>query len=78
MGIDPDNPRSVVNLASPSGGRHIYVFLDNLYGNDQARCLLSEAGLQHVPGEIEFYPSTTHGFRLPFGYLPGQTHDPSA
>jgi hypothetical protein len=78
MGINPDNPRSVLNLGSPSGGRHIYVFFDNLYFLDQFTDLLHAAGLRHVPGEIEFYPSATHSFRLPFGYLPGQAHDPHA
>ena len=32
MGINPENPRSVLILRSPSGGRHYYVFLDALYG----------------------------------------------
>jgi len=78
MGINPDNPRSVLNLASPSGGRHIYVFFDRLYFLDQFHELLCYAGLRHVSGEIEFYPSRTHGLRLPFGSLPGQPHDPQA
>lgn len=78
MSINPDNPRSVLNLASPGGGRHIYVFFDALYSLDQYHELLLAAGLRHTPGEIEFYPSTTHGFRLPFGYLPGRAHDPDA
>jgi len=78
MGINPDNPRSVLNLASPSGGRHIYVFFDALYSLDQYHDLLHAASLRHVPGEIEFYPSSGHALRLPFGYIPGQPHAPHA
>jgi hypothetical protein len=76
LGINPENPRSVLNLASPSGGRHVYIFFDALYSLDQYYDLLHVAGLRHVTGEIEFYPATNQGFRLPFGYLPGQPHDP--
>jgi hypothetical protein len=78
MGINPDNPRSVLLLQTPSGGRHYYVFFDALYSLDQYHELLHAAGLKHIPGEIEFYPSPNHGLRLPFGFVPGQPHDPNA
>lgn len=78
MGVNPENPRSVLILRSPSGGRHYYVFLDQLQFLDQIHELLQDAGLQHVKGQIEFFPSTSNGLRLPFGYLPGQPHDPGA
>jgi hypothetical protein len=78
MGVNPENPRSVLILQSPSGGRHYYVFLDKLQFLGQIHELLQDAGLRHVKGQIEFFPSTSNGFRLPFGYLPGQPHDPTA
>jgi len=78
MGINPDNPRSVLIQITPRGGRHYYVFLDQVHFLDQIHDLLQEAGLRHSPGAIEFFPSTTHGFRLPFGYLPDRPHDPTA
>jgi hypothetical protein len=78
MGINPDNPTSVLIQPTPSGGRHYYVFFDAPYLLSQYHQLLQAAKLQHVPGEIEFYPSTKHGLRLPFGYIPGKTHDPQA
>ena len=77
MGINPKNPRSVLILRSPSGGRHYYVFLDALYGLwTRSRDLLQDAGLHHVKGQIEFFPSTSHGLRLPFGYVPGRPARP--
>jgi hypothetical protein len=78
IGINPDNPRSILIQRTPSGGRHYYVFFDALYSLDQYHELLHAAGLRHIPGEIEFYPSPSHGLRLPFGYIPGQPHDPHA
>ena len=78
MGINPDNPRSVLIQSTPSGGRHYYVFFDAPYGLDQYHALLHAVGLRHVPGEIEFYPSPNQGLRLPFGHIPGQPHDPGA
>ena len=78
MGINPENPRSVLILQSPSGGRHYYVFLDAPYFLTQIHELLQSADLRHVKGQIEFFPSTSHGLRLPFGYIPGQPHDPQA
>ena len=78
MGINPENPTSVLIQPTPGGGRHYYVFFDAPYLLSQYHHLLQAAKLQHVPGEIEFYPSTKHGLRLPFGYIPGQPHDPQA
>ena len=78
MGLNPDNHRSVLIQRTPSGGRHYYVFFDALYSLDQYHELFHAVGLQHIPGEIEFYPSPTHGLRLPFGFVPGQPHDPNA
>jgi hypothetical protein len=78
IGINPENPRSVLIQRTPSGGRHYYVFFDAPYSLDQYHALLHAVGLRHVPGEIEFYPSPKHGLRLPFGHNPGQPHDPRA
>jgi hypothetical protein len=78
MGINPDNPTSVLIQPTPSGGRHYFVFFDAPYLLSQYHQLLRAAKLQHVPGEIEFYPSTKHGLRLPFGYIPGQPYNPQA
>ncbi len=78
LGIDPGNPRHVLNLASPSGGRHYYIFLDPEDCTSAMTELWGLVGLRHVKGQIEFYPSTSQGFRLPFGHIPGQQHDPTA
>jgi hypothetical protein len=78
LGINPDNPSSVLIQRTPSGGRHYYVFFDALYLLYQFYDLLRAAKICHVPGEIEIYPSTKNGLRLPFGYVPGQRHDPTA
>ena len=78
MGINPDNPYSVMIQKTPSGGRHYYAFFDAPYSLDQYHGVLHAVGLRHSPGEIEFFPSTKQGFRLPFGFLPGQPHDPHA
>ena len=76
MGINPDNSCSVLIQRTPSGGRHYYLFFDALYSLDQYHELLHAAGLKHIPGEIEFYPSPNHGFRLPFGLVPGRAPRP--
>ena len=78
MGIDPNDPRQVLIQPSPSGGRHYYVFFDGLNPVDEYHHLLRSAGLKHTQGDIEFYPSETHGLRLPFGHIPGEVHDPRA
>jgi hypothetical protein len=63
---------------TPSGGRHYFVFFSNPYALASLHGLLEAAGLKHLPGEIEFFPSRTNGLRLPFGYMPGRPHDPRA
>lgn len=78
LGIDPSDSRQVLALPTPSGGRHFYVFFDRPYDLDQYRSLLSTAGLKFAKGQIEFFPSTKQGLRLPFGFIPGETHDPTA
>jgi hypothetical protein len=78
LGINPKSPRKVLIQPTPSGGRHYYVFFDVPYYLYQYHALLKAAGLKHQPGEIEFFPSSTQGLRLPFGYIPGRSHDPAA
>src|SRR5437868_1328042 len=58
LGVDPADPRQVLIQRTPSGGRHYYLFLDAPYHLDQLYDLLTTVGLQHKPGEIEFFPST--------------------
>lgn len=78
MGIDVRHPRQVLVQPSPSGGRHYYVFFDGPNPIDEYHRLLRAAGLKHTSGQVEFYPSETHGLRLPFGHIPGTDHDPRA
>jgi hypothetical protein len=78
MGIDPEDPRQVLSQRTPRGGRHLYLFFDEAHPLDDLYDLLEAAGLEHKSGEIEFYPSTRHAIRLPFGLVPGQPHDPNA
>jgi hypothetical protein len=78
MGIHSERPSDVLVQATPSGGRHYYVFLNDLYFLDQIRDLLELSGLKHVPGATEFFPAMNQALRLPFGYIPGQPHDPTA
>lgn len=78
VGIDPEDPLQVLIQPTPSGGRHYYVFLDAPYYLDQLRWVLDSIGFKHSPGEVEFFPSTGRGLRLPFGHVPGQPHDPTA
>ena len=75
LGIDPSDPRQVLVVPSPSGGRHYYVFFDGPYHLDQYRALFESAGLRHVSSQVEFFPSETQGLRLPFGHMPGLQHD---
>jgi hypothetical protein len=78
LGINPDNPRQVLKTPSPSGGRHYYIFLDAPAFLYQLQSLLEAAGLEFVSGQIEFFPSTTHALRLPFGHQPNGPNDPQA
>lgn len=78
LGIEPDDPRQVLKQPTPSGGLHYIIFLDRPYFLYQIHDLLIRAGLRHVPGQIEFFPSKNRAIRLPFGHVPGQPHDPRA
>lgn len=78
LGIDAHNPAHVLVVPSPSGGRHVYVFFDRPYRLLEYQHLLEQAGLNFKKGEIEFFPSTSHGLRLPFGHLPNGPNDPRA
>ena len=78
MGINPANPRQVLSLPTPSGGRHLYVFLDGQYHLEQIDDLLKAAGLLHKPGEVELFPAVNRALRLPFGFVPTRPHDPTA
>lgn len=79
LGINPKNPRHVLIQPTPSGGRHYFIFLDASYHVSVGPEHLWDAvGLTHIPGQIEFFPSQTHGLRLPFGHIPGRPHDPTA
>jgi hypothetical protein len=77
LGLDPIDPSHTLIQETPSGGRHYYFFLDTPYLLYQLDDLLIAAGLTHTKGQIEFFPSTTHGLRIPFGYVPRRPHDPS-
>ncbi len=61
---------------SPSGGRHYYFFLYQRVDLFHVRNVLSVAGLDHLPGQHEVFPSATNAIRLPFGHLPNQDPDP--
>jgi hypothetical protein len=77
LGI-PTDPRHLLIQPTPSGGRHYFLFFDARYCLEQYRGLLERAGLKHVTGEVEFFPSRTQGLRLPFGHIPGTPHNPNA
>jgi hypothetical protein len=72
MGINPDDPYQVLKLASPSGGRHYYIFFEGPHFLHQVYGLFTSAGLRDIKSQIEFFPDTKIGLRLPFGYVPGQ------
>ncbi len=66
----------VLESPSPSGGRHYYFFLYQRVGLFHVRNVLSMAGLDHLPGQHEVFPTTENAIRLPFGHLPHQDLDP--
>ena len=76
MGVNSDNPREMLICPTPSGGMHVYVFLKAHHFLSQITALLHSAGLRHVPGQLEFFPSEQQALRLPFGYVPGRKHNP--
>ncbi len=78
LGINPRNPREVLIQATPSGGRHYYVFFNWQYHVDDLAGLWQMAGLEEHNGQIEFYPKVNRALRLPFGHIPGRKHDPAA
>lgn len=78
MGVDPADPTQVLTQVTPSGGQHLYVFLDGDYHLETVSDLLESAGLKHAPGEVELFPAVNRALRLPFGHLPGRPHDPDA
>lgn len=78
MGIDPSDATQVLIQPTPSGGRHYIFFLDASYHPCQLEALLKDAGLRFADGQIECYPNAKRGIRLPFGWIPGQPHDPKA
>lgn len=62
--------------STPSGGRHYRFFLRRDIRVNDIRMLFSLVGIQHKPGSIELFPSSTQGMRLPFGFLPGRKRSP--
>jgi len=62
---------------SPSGGRHYFFFTFDPIPTDEIRPVFKLAGLSHENGVHEIYPDQKHGFRLPFGWVPGAPHDPN-
>jgi hypothetical protein len=78
LAIDAHDTYQVLVQRTPRGGRHYYVFLDAPYRISQIHDLLRAIGLLHTKGQTEFFPSVSHGCRLPFGCLPGTPHDPRA
>ncbi len=61
---------------TPSGGRHYRIFFRKPVFTDQLPTLFEMAGLPLAPGQFEVFPSETKGFRLPFGHIPGRSHNP--
>lgn len=78
LGIDASDARHVLKQVTPSGGLHCYVFLDEKYLLSDLKKLLEQSGIKFQKGQIEFFPSTSHALRLPFGHLPGRDNDPTA
>ena len=70
--------RSLLAQKSPSGGRHYYFFPHEPVPTEEIQPVLELVGLRHCKGKYEAFPSETQGFRLPFGHVPGQPHDPNA
>lgn len=78
LGIHVDDPTHTLVTQTPSGGRHYYAFLDEPRLLNQVKYLLQAAGFRHHPGQIELFPSRSHGLRLPFGHTPGRKTNPNA
>lgn len=69
--------KHILKSITPSGGRHYRFFLDRKVRTWEIENILSRIGLHESSGQIEIFPRTTKGMRLPFGYVPGQKHDPN-
>lgn len=68
--------KHILKSITPSGGRHYRFFLDRKVRTWEIENVLNRIGLYESAGQIEIFPRKTKGMRLPFGYVPGQTHDP--
>jgi hypothetical protein len=64
--------------STPSGGRHYFFFTYRSIPTWEVSLTLELVGLVHINGQQEVYPSETQGLRLPFGWIPGQAHDPES
>lgn len=78
MGVDPHDPRQAMIQPTPSGGRHYYLFINDSRHVVTLKEMAHDFGIRESPGEFEFFPSESRAIRLPFGYIPGQQHDPKA
>jgi hypothetical protein len=70
--------RSWLIQPTPSGGRHFTFFPRRSVPTWEIRLTFELVGLAHTNGQHEVYPSEDQGLRLPFGWIPGQAHDPTA
>lgn len=69
--------KHILKSITPSGGRHYRFFLDRKVRVWEIENVLNRIGLYESSGQIEIFPRKTKGMRLPFGHVPGQTHDPN-
>ncbi len=63
---------------TPSKGRHYRFFFDRKVRVWQLELILSRIDLCESAGQIEIFPKTSKGLRLPFGFIPDTIHDPNA
>ena len=61
---------------TPSGGRHFRFFTRRKVRVADIPEVMERVGLRESPGQIEIFPKLKKGMRLPFGHIPGTTHDP--
>ncbi len=69
---------SLLLQKTPSGGCHYYFFPYEPIPTAEIEPVLEKVGLKHINGQHEIFPSETLRFRLPFGHIPGEEHDPDA
>lgn len=69
--------RGILVSVTPSGGRHYRFFLKQKIKVGEIPIELAKVGLVEKPGQIEIFPRQSKGMRLPFGYIPGEAHDPT-